>query len=113
MFGHTDPVAAAAAAAAGWVPWPWGWHAAAVCRWYRDTTCAGVTFCVDKDGGASLTSFLPPCSFPSPSVSTHDSHTWALYIPVALAKPLICCCTLTVTKSPEVSKQQSKAWSCG
>lgn len=62
------------AAAAGWVPWPWGWHAAAVCQCYGDTTCADVTFGVDKDGGASLMSIPLPCSFPSPSVSTHHCH---------------------------------------
>lgn len=103
MFSHPDP-----AAAAGWVPWPRGQRVAAVCRWYRHTT-----FCTDKDGGASLMSFPPPRSFLSPSDSTQDFHTWARYIPAALAKPLVCCCTLTVTKSPEVSKQQSKAWAHG
>lgn len=72
MFGHTEPVAAAASA--GWVPWPRGWQAAAVCQRSSDTSCADVTGCVDKDGGTSLMLFPPPRSFLSPSVSMHDCH---------------------------------------
>lgn len=86
MFGHTDTTAAAAA---GWVPWPRGWHAAAVCWWHDDIASADVTFCMDEDSAASLISFPPSCSFPSPSVSTHDCHprpvcTLGQYIPQAL-----------------------------
>lgn len=67
-----------------------------VVPWHNLCRCH---FCVDKDGGASLMSFPPPHSFPSPSASMHNCHIHTHYIPAALAKPLVCCCTLTMIES--------------